>query len=109
MSDSTIDETHPIGETAGHAQCTIAELPVRYPRTFEKNRGGFGRIPGAALHQLPEGLAHAAFLTPVSFTSWLAGRALMRRSCCSARSRAALRYAWSRPERYCGGQNWPMC
>src|SRR5439155_18674147 len=53
--------------------------------------------------QLPES-NHAAFLT-----SWLSGRARRRRSVCSARSRAARRKAWSRPARYCGGQNWLMC
>src|SRR5437868_2472769 len=58
--------------------------------------------------QLPQ-LDHAAFFTPLSLTSWLSGRALMRRSFISTRSRAALRNAWSRPERYCGGQYWFMC
>ena len=53
--------------------------------------------------ELPES-DHAAFLTTVSLTSWLAGRARRRRSICSARSRAALRNAWSRPVRYGGGQ-----
>src|SRR5438270_9377230 len=33
--------------------------------------------------ELPE-RNHAAFFTPTSFTSWLSGRALMRRSFCSA-------------------------
>src|SRR5262245_17556471 len=62
-------------------------------------------VPAA---QFPED-DHAALLPPSSPASWLAGRALMRRSFCSARSRAALRNAWSRPGRYCGGQYCGRC
>src|SRR6185295_15857671 len=62
--------------------------------------------PAVLAAEFPE-RDHAAFFE--SLTSWLAGRALMRSSVCSLRSRGALRNAWSRPERYCGGQCWPMC
>src|SRR5688572_5185369 len=62
--------------------------------------------PAALPAELPEG-DHAAFL--LSLTSCVAGRERTRRSICSARSRGALRNAWSRPERYCGGQNCGRC
>src|SRR6185436_10923331 len=62
--------------------------------------------PAVPAAEFPE-RDHATFFA--SLTSWLAGRALMRNSTCSARSRGALRNAWSRPERYCGGQCCPMC
>src|SRR3954471_11115547 len=62
--------------------------------------------PACLTAQFPQS-DHAAFF--VSLTSWLAGRALMRSSVCSARSRGELRNAWSRPERYCGGQYCGMC
>src|SRR5918999_508496 len=97
------------GEAARHAQRTLAEVAIGNRAFRKKQRRCLGRIARTALDELPESGAHAAFLTPASFTSWLAGLALMRRSVCSARSRTALRNAWSRPARYCGGQYCPMC
>src|SRR6202007_655097 len=80
----------------GELQAFVLQGHARAPR-----KEAVAPLPFAL--QLPKS-NHAAFLT-----SWLSGRARRRSSVCSARSRAATRKAWSRPERYCGGQNWLMC
>src|SRR5204862_265983 len=64
-------------------QALVLERHLRAPRVR-------AIAPAVAALQFPE-LDHAAFLTEDSFTSWLSGRALMRRSFCSCRSRGALR------------------
>src|SRR2546426_749134 len=81
---------------SGEIEALVLE---RHPRAPRKH--AVTPLPFAL--QLPKS-NHAAFLT-----SWLSGLARRRRSVCSARSRAARRKAWSRPARYCGGQNWLMC
>src|SRR5207247_2659173 len=80
----------------GELQAFVLEGHARAPRKKAV-------APLAFALQLPES-NHAAFLT-----SWLSGRARRRSSVCSARSRTARGKAWSRPARYCGGQNWLMC
>src|SRR5438874_8156411 len=109
-----LDDGHRLaaGESDGglvaHRDRRAVELEALVAQRHARAPGEQAVAAVALAGELPE-LDHAAFFTPTSVTSWLAGRALMRRSLSSVRSRAALRYAWSRPDRYCAGQYWPAC
>src|SRR5207247_215694 len=96
------------GRLVSQADRESFEGQMLVPERHARAPGEQAVAPAALAAEFPES-DHAAFFTPTSFTSWLSGRALMRRSLSSARSRTALRNAWSRPERYCGGQNCGMC
>src|ERR1051325_6867342 len=91
-----------------HAHRTGFELERLVRERHPRAPGEQAVAPVVRAAELPED-DHAALLTPGSTTSWLAGRALMRRSFSSARSRSALRNAWSRAVRYCCGQCCGTC